>query len=155
MSGMFWNSAATTLDLSNFDTSNVTDMSFMFRNSEVIKIKGLDKFNTSKVCRMEGMFYNCTSLTSIDLSSFNTSKVTSYSEVFISTNYGMFTNCKNLTTTINIMNANAVYDGMFLGAATEGDAKIIVNYTSETESLVDNMIATKSANSNVVKGVQK
>ena len=34
------------LDLSNFDTSNVTNMSFMFSNCNKLKeIKGINKFN--------------------------------------------------------------------------------------------------------------
>ena len=53
------------------------------------------------------------------------------------------------------MNANVTnYTEMFLDSATGLNAKIIVNYTSKTESLVDNMILTKSSNSNVVKGKQ-
>jgi hypothetical protein len=41
---------------------------------------------------------------------------------------------------------------MFGNAATVSGAKITVDYTSETSDLVDSMIATKSTNSNVVKG---
>ena len=45
------------LDFSNFDTSNVTDMSFMFNNCHKLKeIKGINKFNTNKVKDMSGMF---------------------------------------------------------------------------------------------------
>ena len=44
---------------------------------------------------------------------------------------------------------------MFLNAATKPGAIITVNYTSSSLSpLVDRMIATKSSNSNVVKGNQ-
>ena len=56
------------------------------------------------------------------------------------------------------MNPNVTeknYENMFYGAATDPNAKIIVNYTSEAETLVDNMIKTKSSNSNVVKGILK
>ena len=67
----------------------------------------------------------------------------------------MFWNCEKLQTQINIMNANVTeYSSMFYNAATDPNAKIIVNYTSATSTLVDNMIATKSSNSNVVKGKQ-
>ena len=47
-----------------------------------------------------------------------------------------------------------VYDNIFVNAATESGAKIVVNYTSETSDLVDKMIATKTNGANVVKGVQ-
>ena len=42
---------------------------------------------------------------------------------------------------------------MFKNAATATGSGITVNYTSETSSLVENMIATKSTGSNVVKGI--
>ena len=41
---------------------------------------------------------------------------------------------------------------MFLRAATDPSSLITVNYTAETEALVDNMIATADSGSNVVKG---
>ena len=67
----------------------------------------------------------------------------------------MFSSCNKLQTQINIVNINTTtYNYMFSSAATDPNAKITVNYTSETESLVDKIIATKSANSNVVKGKQ-
>ena len=41
------------LDLTNFDTSNVTDMSFMFNECKKLKeIKGINKFITNKVTNM-------------------------------------------------------------------------------------------------------
>jgi hypothetical protein len=52
------------------------------------------------------------------------------------------------------------YTGMFQDTSnycsdanhTTYNCQIVVNYTNETEELVDNMIATKSRYSNVVKG---
>ena len=65
----------------------------------------------------------------------------------------MFRGCSSLTTTINIMNANVSdYSKMFLNAATKSDSQITVNYIASTSTLVDNMIATKSESSNVIKG---
>ena len=67
----------------------------------------------------------------------------------------MFQGCSKLTTTIYIMNANITnYSYIFQGAATASETKVTFNYTSSTSSIVDNMIATKSSNSNVVKGSQ-
>ena len=61
--------------MSNLNTSEVTNMDFMFCSS--IKLTNLDlsSFNTAKVTDMRYMFQNCHSLISIDLSSFNTSQV--------------------------------------------------------------------------------
>ena len=45
------------------------------------------------------------------------------------------------------------YDQAFTSAATASGALITVNYASTTTN-IDNIIGTKSATSNVVKGVQ-
>ena len=55
VSYMFSNSQATTLDLSNFDTSKVTDMTSMFYRSQT-KLLNLSSFDTSKVTSMSEMF---------------------------------------------------------------------------------------------------
>ena len=71
------------LNLSSFDTSNVTDMNNMF--SHCISLTSLtfgDDFNTSKVTNMSNMFNYCNSLTSLDVSKFNTSNVTNMSYMF-------------------------------------------------------------------------
>ena len=45
------------LDLSNFDTSNVTNMAFLFNNCNNLKeIKGLNNFITTKVTDFQSMF---------------------------------------------------------------------------------------------------
>ena len=84
------------LDLSNFNTSNVTDMSFMFNGCNKLKeIKGINKFNTNKVTYMKVMFLQCNVLEYLDLSNFNTSNVIDMSF--------MFTGCNNLKY-LNILN---------------------------------------------------
>ena len=70
MSGLFYRIKIDTLDLSNFDTSNVTGMSSMFEGATVNKIIGLNSFNTSNVTYMDGMFAN-SSINILDLSSFD------------------------------------------------------------------------------------
>ena len=59
MNNMFYYSKATTLDVSNFNTSNVTDMSAMFSGSQATTLD-VSNFNTSKVTNMGYMFYNST-----------------------------------------------------------------------------------------------
>ena len=80
MSGMFSGSAATTLDLSSFNTSNVTDMYWMFFDSRATTIN-LSSFNTSKVTNMNNMFSN-SAATILDLSNFDTSNVTEMAAMF-------------------------------------------------------------------------
>ena len=69
------------IDLSNFDTSKVTNMAFMFLNCIRLKKIYLWNINTSLVTSMFGMFKNCSSLISIDLSYFDTSLVATMSEI--------------------------------------------------------------------------
>ena len=83
MSSMFWNMhSLTSLDLSNFDTSKVTDMNAMFLNMWSLTSLNISNFNTSKVTNMSSMFNNTASLTSLNLSSFDTSKVTNMRSMF-------------------------------------------------------------------------
>lgn len=99
-SHMFDNCYATPLelDLSNFDTSNVTNMEYMFNQCSQFNILGLSNFNTSNVTNMRYMFCDCTSITELDLSNFNISNVTSMER--------MFHSCSNLTK-LNLNNLNA------------------------------------------------
>ena len=90
MSWMFDNcKALTQLDLSNFDTSNVTNMSYMFSKCQSLTSLDLSNFDTSKVTDMSYMFSYCSRLISLDLSSFDTSNVTDMSY--------MFEDCSGLT----------------------------------------------------------
>ena len=85
MSSMFWNMhSLTSLNISNFDTSNVTNMSAMFYNMNLTSLD-LSNFDTSKVTDMNAMFLNMWSLTSLNISNFNTSKVTNMSSMFNNT----------------------------------------------------------------------
>ena len=81
MSAMFMWSSFKELDLRTFDTSKVTDMGSMFSCSYATVIKGLNKFNTSKVTDMQYMFKNSYA-TTLDVSNFDTSNVTNMSSMF-------------------------------------------------------------------------
>ena len=71
------------LDLSNFNTANVTDMECMFNGCTKLKeIIGINKFITNKVTAMNGMFQQCNELEYLDLSNFNTANVTDMSFMF-------------------------------------------------------------------------
>ena len=109
MYSMFSNcSKLTSLDLSKVDTSNVTDMRSMFNNCTSLTSLDLNNFDTSKVMNMSYMFSYCTSLTSLNLNNFDTSKVMNMSS--------MFYNCSNLTSldvskfdTSNVTNMNNMF----------------------------------------------
>ena len=83
MGGMFYGmSNLTTLNVSHFDTSKVADMSLMFHGMRDLTSLDLSNFDTSKVTNMGNMFSSMTNLTSLNLSSFNTSKVTDMGFMF-------------------------------------------------------------------------
>ena len=99
------------LDLSNFDTSKVTNMYAMFNGMSNLTTLNLSNFDTSKVTKMWTMFSGMSNLTSLNLSSFNTSQVTDMS--------WMFNGMSNLTTlnlsnfdTSKVTNMHAMFDSM-------------------------------------------
>ena len=110
MKYMFTRSKATTLDLSSFNTSNVTNMSNMFANSAATTLD-LSNFDTSNVTNISSMFAS-SAATTIDLSNFDISKA-------IST-ISMFENSK--VTTLDIRNFDftnvAYYNDMFRNVST-------------------------------------
>ena len=80
----------TSIDLSHFDTSKVTTMGQMFFGCNGLTSLDLTSFNTSNVTFMRSMFLGCDGLTTLDLTSFNTDK--------LDDTLGMFLGCSRLTT---------------------------------------------------------
>jgi len=79
MNGLFSNSSIgdfSELNISDWDTSQVTDMGAMFRDNTGIKTLDLSKWNTSNVKSFFAMFNNASSLESIDMSNFDMTKAT-------------------------------------------------------------------------------
>ena len=99
----------TTLDVSSFDTSNVIDMEMMFCDCKALTSLDVSNWNTSNVRAMKYMFYSCNSLTTLDVSHFDTSNVTNMA--------AMFDDCRNLTTldlsgfdTSNVTDMNRMFE---------------------------------------------
>lgn len=149
------------LDLSDWDTSNVTSMEYMFNGCYVTSLD-LSGWDTSKVTNMNRMFYNCSGLTELDLSSFDTSKVTSMGSMFsgctslislilndfdtsniTSTNISdMFMKCSGLTE----IHWNNFGNGSYTAVTFSSSSKLGVNttdYPNARQSLI-NMLATNS-----------
>ena len=108
MDYMFYGcSSLTSLDLSHFNTTKVTSMVAMFSGSESLTSLDLSSFNTSQVTNMHDMFYRCSGLTSLDLNHFNTSKVTNMNL--------MFGYCTNLTSLdLSSFNTSQVTDMTYM-----------------------------------------
>ena len=101
----------TSLDISNWDTSNVTNMSSMFINCNSLKqISGLNNWNTSQVTNMTYMFKENIQLTSLELSNWNTSEVTDMSNMFVgSSNLTSVGNLSNWKTS-KVTNMSSMFD---------------------------------------------
>ena len=131
------------LDLSSFNTQNVTSMYQMFYNCSSLTSLDLSSFNTQNVTIMQQMFYNCSSLTSLDLSSFNTQNVTNM--------YGMFWVCSSLTSldlssfnTHNVTSMQEMFTDCF-------NLTTILSFTFDKTSLNHSNLMFHSCN-NVIGG---
>ena len=69
---------------------------------------------------------------------------------------GMFSGCSILKTTI-VIDVSSIdstpgyaYNQMLLGAATADGAQITIRYKASQKGIIDKMVETKSANSNIV-----
>ena len=87
----------TTLDTSNWDTSNIVDINSLFYNcSNLTSINGIENWDVSNVFDMKYTFYNCGALRSLDLSKWDVSNV-----IYM---HMMFYGCSNLTSITGIEN---------------------------------------------------
>lgn len=131
MSGIFERSLLIEIDLSRINTSNVKNMSRMFYGCNYLRKINFERFNTSKVTYMSKMFSGCYRLEKLDLSSFNTSKVKDMS--------AMFDGCSGLKGELNLSNfdtSNVIdMNSMF----SECEDLIKINVTSFNTSKVNDM----------------
>lgn len=92
--------------LSTIDTSEITDMSGLFRDVKRDDYSGISSWNVKNVISMENMFYGCESFNE-PLESWDVSKVENMS--------GMFSGCKSFNQPLNAWNVENVENtsGMF------------------------------------------
>ena len=135
------------IGLNNWNVSSVTDMSSMFNNvgryTESVNIGDLSNWNTTNVANMNSMFFDI---------GYYSKKVDFGSLKVYATNIGSM--CRfspALNGTFNIYSNPTSYNYAFREVATKEGTSITVNYASTTTN-IDNIIATKDNNSNVVKG---
>ena len=88
------------LDLSKWNTNNITDMSYLFYNcSSLSSLPDISNWNTNNITDMSYLFYNCSSLSSLpDISNWNTNNITDMSYLFY--------NCSSLSSLPDISNWN-------------------------------------------------
>ena len=140
-------SALTSLDLTNFNTAKVTDMSFMFFGCSALTSLDLTKFNTAKVVNMGFMFYDCSALTSLDLTNFNTANVdfmdnmfngcsalksldlTNFNTAKVENMYNMFNGCSALES-LDLTNFNTA-KVTYMNNMFEGCSALTTIYASD------------------------
>ena len=83
MSHMFRNLTQLKGINADFDTSNVTTFKYMFAGCKELTSLNLKRFTTSACTDTTTMFYNCTSLSTLDLRHFDMTNVTSFTNMFL------------------------------------------------------------------------
>ena len=73
----------------------MTDCSFMFGDCYNLTNIDLSSFNTQNVTNMSNMFYDCNNLNNLDLSSFDTKNVTDISSIFYKCPYKIYESDKS------------------------------------------------------------
>ena len=100
------NNTIKSLDMKNWDTSNVTNMSGMFNGCTYLTSIDVSNWDTSKVAYMGGIFNSCSSLTTVDVSNWDTSNVTDMTKLFNLCNSLTYVDVSNWDTSkVNIMSS--------------------------------------------------
>ncbi len=76
----------TSLDLSGFNTAKVTDMSYLVSSCSELKTLNLSGWANTKATNMGNMFYNCKKLQTLSLTGFATPAATSMGSMFYNCN---------------------------------------------------------------------
>ena len=105
------------IDLSSFDTKNVTDMSWMFSHCSKLTNLNLSSFDTKNVTNMSWMFSYCSNLTNLNLSSFDIKNVTNYSR--------MFDCCYKLTNFVANLSSFKIKTNIFYGCPNLKKMKLL------------------------------
>ena len=97
------------IDLSNFDSSEILSMGWMFTNCTSLNKINFLNFDTKNVTDMSLLFYGCKNLKHIDLSNFNTRNVTNMSFMFGKCNSLINLNFLPSFTTMSVTNFNGMF----------------------------------------------
>ncbi|UQU60781.1 BspA family leucine-rich repeat surface protein [Lactococcus petauri] len=108
----------TSLNTSSLNTSNVTDMSHMFDGSYSLEKLDLSNFDTSNVTDMSGMFMGMGSLQELFISNFKTSKVTSMKAMFMGGDELAHLDVSNFDTS-NVTDMSNMFEGVYVLADIE------------------------------------
>lgn len=130
----------TSLDLSAFDTSQVTTMEAMLANARQLTTVAVTNFNTEKVSNFIGMFYHNYQLRALDLTSFNmaaSSTTTNFFNGDSELRELTLGSQLSLATSMSlpaISTSSGDYTGAWVGTSSNNNGKI---YSSSTDLLTN------------------
>ncbi|WP_334332326.1 BspA family leucine-rich repeat surface protein [Companilactobacillus sp. HBUAS59544] len=139
---LFYNlTQATTIDITNLDTSEVTDFSNMFafstiNTSKLQEIIGIENLDTSAATNLSNMFFKATNLAgNLDVSNFKTENVTDMSGMFYSVPANIV-GLKNFNTNqVNDLDSMFSYSSLSTTADIEDwDVSNVTNFSSLFDS---------------------
>ena len=121
-------SLQTIVGIEKFDTSKVTDMTYMFQYCSNLTNLDLSKWNVSRVSNMQGIFINNSSLVSIDMSGWDTSSVNNMRS--------MFNGCSGLTSLdLSSFNTSSVNDMRYMFSSCTSLRNIYVSELWSTNAV--------------------
>ena len=120
------------INLSSFDTRDVTDMSYMFYGCKKITNLDLSSFDTKNVTNMKSMFEGCKKITQLDLTPFDTKNVTKMSCIFSA--------CMNLTSLdLSSFDTENVTDVMYLDFFDVYGLKTVKINTKKNQTFIEKL----------------
>jgi surface protein len=129
MRSMFYEcESLTKLDVSRFNTSKVEDMGLMFRSCKSIKNLDVSNFTTSHA-KIEQMFYGCENLLKIDVSNFDTSNTKDLDYLFADCYSLSVLDLSNFVTT-NVTDTQGMFRGLKLKTIYCGNLWNMENVTN-------------------------
>ena len=131
------------LDVSNFDTSNVNDMSRMFAYLENIEDLDLSNFKVKNVKNMEYMFIGMTKIRNLNLDWENNSDVSNTRGMFSGLKSIKLLNLSNLDTR-NVINMSAMFENMSSLESIQFGEKFITKNVTTMGGMFSNDVELKT-----------
>ena len=131
------------LDVSNFDTSNVNDMSRMFAYLENIEDLDLSNFKVKNVKNMEYMFIGMTKIRNLNLDWENESDVSNTRGMFSGLKSIKLLNLPNLDTR-NVVNMSAMFENMSSLEGIQFGEKFITKNVTTMGGMFSNDVELKT-----------
>ena len=130
------------VDVSHFDTSQVTKMNDMFNRMTSLTALDVSGFDTAAVTDMSYMFNGCSGLTTLDVSGFDTAAVTTMASMFV--------NCSSL----RYITLGAGFFGTSYAIPFNGAANLGLNADGSDNGWLAHLAATAPDTGGVTKTIQ-